>query len=106
PLIFSVNSLLSSKMGISDFLEQKEVRYSAYLRAMVTGTVKHPSHSESTAMLNVVVLVEKGAQHFPPKTASYSHILWSSVDSFLETARSKDPLLLDLNLDPIEYCIH
>lgn len=105
-IIFAVNSLLATKMGVSDFLERKEILYSAYLSALVSGTVFHDDNSEVTAMLNILVLIEKGAHLFPTRTASYSHIMWRPVTTFLNTAREKNPLLLDSNLDPFEYCIH
>jgi hypothetical protein len=105
-VIFAVNSILSGKMGVSDFLEQRALLYTAYLRGLVFGTVHHPDHKEFTAMLNIVVLVEMGAHLFPTRTASYSHVLWCSAGTFLETARKKNPLLLDCNLNPVEYCIH
>lgn len=105
-LIFAVNSLLSSKMSLSESLERKALQYEAYARALVTGTVVHSDYSEPTAMLNVVVVVKEGADYFPQRTASYSHIFWSPISLFLETARSKNPLLLDPILNPFDYCIH
>jgi hypothetical protein len=105
-LIYLVNSLLCGKLGVSDPLEHKAIAYTAFLRALVLGTVKHPDHDEYTAMLNAVVVVNEGASLFPSSTASYSHMIWCPVDRFFETARQKDPLLLHDTLTPIQYCIH
>jgi hypothetical protein len=105
-LILLVNSLLALKLGVSEFLERKLIGYTAYIRALVTGTVVHPEYAEPTAMLNAVVLIESGADLFPTRTASYSHLMWRPVDVFIKTAREKNPLLLDVTLNPVQYCIH
>lgn len=105
-LIFSVNSLLATKLGVSEALERKLLKYSVYLRAAATGTVFHPSYSEPTLMLNAVVIIEDGYEHFPKQTPSYSHLVWCPVTTFLETAITKNPLLLDPAFTPIQYCIH
>ena len=105
-LIFAVESLLSRKLGLSEFLEYEKIRYSVLLRALVTGTVKHPNHSEKTLMLNAVVIIHSGAALFPDSTASYSYIQWTNVQTFIKTASEKDPLYFNPILSPIDYCIH
>lgn len=106
PLIFAVSALLTRKLGVSDDLERGRIRYRAYIRGIVSGTVRHPGISEDTMMLNVVVIINEGASHFPAESASYSHLIWTPVRSFLQTAAQKDPTSLEKDLSPVEYCIH
>lgn len=105
-ILFLVDSLLATKLGVSDHLERRAIKYRAHIMALVYGTVHHPDYSEDTAMLNAVVAIEQGADLFPPQTPSYSRLMWRSVGVFLDSARRKDPVALDPSLGPIEYCIH
>jgi hypothetical protein len=109
PVIYAVETILSRKLGVADELELGALRFRAALRAVTVGKSVYPdseSHNrtEHIAMANIRVTVTRGAELFPPKTASYSTIFWVPVNRFLETVQKKNPLVLDL--DPIEYCIH
>jgi hypothetical protein len=105
-LIFGVESLLSRKLGLADYLENNKVRFVVRLAGVVTGVVTHPDHSENTSMINAVVIITEGAQFFPTSSASYSHIIWTNVSTFFKTAAEKNSLLLSSDLSPFEYCIH
>jgi hypothetical protein len=54
-------------------------------------------------MANLIVTITAGSDLFPAKTASYSHVLWAPVASFLGAVQRKDPSFL--GLDPLEFCL-
>ena len=109
PVIHAVETILSRKLGLARGLELGALRFRAALRAVTIGKSVYDDselhkRTEHIAMANIRVIVTQGADLFPPKSSSYSSIVWVSVNSFLETVRQKNPLFLDL--DPFEYCIH
>ena len=112
PLIFAVESLMSKKLGVGDALERKEVTFHASLRLFLDGVVENPETAEGVprrerlAMANILVAIDRGAALFPARTASYSRLLWTSIETFLSSARTKSTLALDPGLDPIRYCIY
>lgn len=106
PLIFAVESILCRKLSLADYLEHNQIEYMTCLRGLVTGTVKHAVHSENTVMINAIVVITKGFSLIPNNSASFSHIISTSVNTFIETASHKNPLLLRRDLNPFEYCIH
>lgn len=108
PVVYAVDTILSRKLGVARDLELGTLRFRAALRACTIGKSVYPNsefeRTEHIAMANIRVIVTHGAELFPLKSPSYSHISWVSVSRFLESVRQKNPLVLDL--DPIEYCIH
>lgn len=107
PLIFVVKMLLASKLGVADALERGAVQFKAEVTAFDSGQVLHsnlsPPAAEYVDMANLVVTITAGSDMFPPKTASYSHVLWAPLASFLMAVQRKDPALL--GLDPLELCM-
>jgi hypothetical protein len=112
PIIYAVESILSRKLGLSEALEKNEFTFTSCLRVKKVGKSYHPNLSidqgqiEFIQMLNLVVFIKNGQELIPEKTSSYSHILWTGAKSFLSTVREANPLLLDDDLDPLDYCIH
>jgi len=108
PLIFAVNALLGTKLGVWNALESDRLSYSAELVAIAHGRVPLGADEsggfENIRMINILVTLESGATEFPEKTTSYSHILWTPVETFLKTVVSRDPATI--GLDPFEYCVH
>ena len=109
PVVYAVETILARKLGLASELETGALRFRAALRAVTVGKSVYPDSESNTraehiAMANIRVIITLGAELFPLKSASYSHMFWVSVNRFLETVRKKNPLVLDL--DPFEYCIH
>jgi hypothetical protein len=112
PIIYAVESILSRKLGLAEALEKNEFTFTSCLRVKKVGKSYHPNlpidqgQIEFIQMLNLVVFIKNGQELIPEKTSSYSHILWTGAQSFLSTVREANPLLLDDDLDPLDYCIH
>ena len=109
PVVYAVETILSRKLGVSGELEFGTLCFRAALRAVTIGKSIYTDsellqRTEHITMANIRVIITHGADLFPLTSPSYSSIFWVSVNSFLETVRQKNPLVLDL--DPIEYCIH
>jgi hypothetical protein len=110
PVIYAVESLLSRKLGVSGELESGALAFIGALRAATTGKAYYPNlppgkTEEYITMVNIAVIVTKGANLFPSKTQSYSHMFWTDVGRFLKAIRNKDPVLLNAGLDPTKHCI-
>lgn len=105
-VLYAVNSLLSRKIGLSDALELNTIKYRAQLKITSRGTVIHESHKELTQMTNILVILDQVAFDFPTETMSYSHIFWSTAETFLESAANKDVVMLNKSFSPLEYCVH
>jgi len=84
-VIFAVESLFSRKMGVADILERNEIEFSAALAGTHIGTAKYVNlgKEECLHMLNIQVLITKGADKFPDKTTSYDISGWMPVQKFL-----------------------
>jgi hypothetical protein len=109
PVTFAVESVLSRKLEVASALELSRITYRASLRAVSVGKSHYPNlpsveMEEHVLMANIMVLITNGAELFPSRTTSYSHVLWIDVKDFLTTVRTRNPF--EIGLDPIEYCIH
>jgi hypothetical protein len=111
PIIYAIEALLARKLGAANALETRTLAFESQLKAMMVGQSYHPQlpierRYENISMLNIKVFIDRYNHEFPSQTASYSHILWTSVETFIETVQKKQPEILEPNLDPLEYCIH
>lgn len=111
PVVYATEALLARKLGAAGLLERSEMRFRAALRSRVAGYAMYDGsspygRSEPIDMLNVVVAVNDARDAMPAETSSYSHVLWTSVSSFLEALNRRDPTIIDPHLDPVELCIH
>lgn len=110
PLIYTVESILSRKLRLSEALETEKFTFGCRLYALRKGKSYHPNLSledgreEYISMANILVSVFYGIDLVPTTSASYSHIFWTDVKHFVETMQNRDPLIINLN--PIEYCLH
>jgi hypothetical protein len=105
--VHAVQALLSQKLGVANALELGELVFaaslcSAAIRCSLTPEGGSRGNEAGILMLTVAVRILKGAKSFPGRTASYSHIRWVPVESFLAAVESKDPSRIDL--DPVEFC--
>ena len=108
PALHAVQAVLSQKLGVSNALELGELVFTARLCSVATtcrSGFKVDRHNADSmiAMLTIAVSILRGADCFPNRTTSYSHIKWVSIEKFISAVRSKDPSRIDL--DPIEFCI-
>lgn len=111
PIIYATRAILSQKLGVSDALESHALAFRAAPRALMRGVSYYPDFPESgreehILMMNLIVTITRGADLFPPSTESYSHILWADVATFLHSVRAKDPTVLGLGAEAVEYCVH
>jgi hypothetical protein len=108
PASFLIEGLLARKLGVGDALAQGSVSGWTQLRAVSVDDVHDPlgtERVERTLMLTYAVHLEKGAEEFPPSTASYSQIIWASTDLISRALAARDALLIDDTLNPFEVCI-
>ncbi len=107
PVIYAVESLLSSKLGLAEHVEVGDLCFQAGLRLAKAGKVyltsEQPHH---ILMANIIVVVSEGARLFPLRTASYSHIAWIEISKFIDMVDQKNPEVLGTGLNAIEYCVH
>jgi hypothetical protein len=111
PIIYAVESLLASKLGLAESLELGELSFRARLRVVKAGKSYHLSDPTSEQvhyilMANILVVVTDGASLFPRRTASYSQISWVEVSKFIHMVEQKNPEVLGIGLNAIEYCVH
>jgi hypothetical protein len=105
PLIYAASEILARKLGAADLLERQEITFVSRLVAGCLGDMRYEDTSpERIQMLNVELVVTRAADQFVPSTASYSHIMWVTVDRFLEAVKRKHPDVLGLS--GLEFCIH
>lgn len=109
PLVYAVESLLALKLNLADAVETDGCKFECRLCISQEGKAYHSNlpvrdgREEYISMVSLLVSVREGIDLIPPNSASYSHIMWIKVKTFLETVKSRNPLVVDLN--PLEYCI-
>jgi hypothetical protein len=111
PIIYAVESVLSSKLGVAEHLELGDLSFQAMLRLARVGQSYHLSDSKSEQvhyilMANIIVVILNGVHLFPGSTASYSQLSWVEVGKFIGMVEQKDPEVLGTGLNAIEYCVH
>jgi len=106
-VIFAVKMVMATKLGCSEAIEMTEMSFQAGLRAAANGHVQHsnisPPFAETIVMVNIHVIVSKGADLFPVRTASYSRLFWVPISVFIDAVQHRDPALV--GLDAVEFCI-
>lgn len=109
PLIFAVESLLCRKLGVASDLEKLEIEFNAALVGIHEGVARYVNldEEEQLKMLNVLVVVTKGAFKFPQSSASYDITNWVSVENFLRMwDDGKDVTLAGIDFaDALGICV-
>jgi hypothetical protein len=92
----AVCDLLSRKFNLGDALETGKVAFRAKPLVIRTGPSPRISANDSgeyISIINVLVLLDKGADVIPARTASYSDIAWVGANEFRDAARSEAPIV-------------
>lgn len=114
PLGFAVDRLLCSKLGCADLIAQGTLSYTSRVAAVMTGTVLHPVdpnkhdgevYREYNHMLNVIVVVDQGADLFPKETAAYKPLLWGTVGDFNAGVTLRSSSKINPQYDEGNYCV-
>lgn len=113
PIIYAVESLLSRKLGLSDHLEQKNIRFSAISVLSLVGWANYPNligvsdapypERENLKMINIRVHIHKGADLFPSNTASYHFSRWVTAENYCKMMDGKD--VSQVGLDGFRFCV-
>jgi hypothetical protein len=109
PASFVIEHLLAYKVGLASALAMGAFRATGELWAISLDNVADPLGTEEdewTAMLTYALTVEQGVNEIPSETKSYSRFIWSPIAPLREAIVTRDPLKLDLTLNPFEVCIH
>lgn len=101
-----VSELLSRKLGAGDWLENGGVPATTIRRIDFGHSLigPGPDDTEALGMFGVEVTVDSNFEVH--ETASYSHLLWLGLDTFLELAATKNTLLLGEQAFGWEVCVH
>ena len=113
PVIYAVESLLCSKLGVADALERGEILFEAVPAIYVVSHAHYPNFlgiqdppypaSELLRMINIRVDIIEGAGLFPERTPSYYHGRWVSAGDFAKMMDGKDVSLV--GLPGFEFCV-
>jgi hypothetical protein len=106
---FVVESLLARKLGVADSLVLGRIQGRAKPATIAVDNVDDPlgtGRTEHTYMISYSLVLEAGADLVPTETASYSRLIWAPTRLLGQAVASRDALILDDTLDPIEVCIH
>ncbi len=112
-LQFWVEYLLMLKLGVSDAMEQGELKIDLADLGVWQGLSlidydQGCDVTEPLTMFNALAYVEHGSELFPAQTVSYDPLAWVRVEHFEHAVRNKDIFALGLDVDPlasIEMCI-
>jgi hypothetical protein len=109
PASFVLEHLLCRKLGLVDALAAGTFQARATALNVALDEVADPlgtGAAEWTAMITYAVDVLAGAQEIPASTAYFSRFLWAETALLERAIATRDVLLLDDSLDPVEVCIH
>jgi len=123
-VIFTVESLLSTKLGLADYLESGKVKFIARPRVLLEGEVFYEEkdveipgekiilngetvYREQAMMLNIEVRL-KGAEFIPTQTASYRKIRWITLTDFKKLISTREASFLAPVFDGegVHLCVH
>ena len=106
-LVFAVEGLMAQKLRVGDQVERGLISFRAAPFGLTVGaSVSHGSERdrEEIRMAGITVEIVRGAELFPPSTASYSHLAWVHVRDFVQAVARKDTSRV--GLDPFRFCIY
>jgi hypothetical protein len=113
PVIYAVESLLCTKLGVADPLEEGRIQFDAVPAIYTVSYARYPNLFDVEAspypprellrMINVRVEVTKGAGLFPEKTQSYDHGRWVPAKDFVKMMDGKDVSLV--GLPGFQFCV-
>lgn len=107
PTIFTVEGIVGQKLGVSEHIERGMLSFQAVPFGQMVGTSVNDGRTKSREeirMAGICVEIVKGAELFPPQTATYSHVTWVSVLDFMRAVATKDTG--KVGLDPFRFCIY
>lgn len=87
PVTDVVEGIMARKLGLSDALERGKIKFRAtpkIVKAGVSPLYSPDDVPEHVAMLNILVFLSEGKEHFVKETASYSTLSWIDVGEFLD----------------------
>lgn len=105
PLVFAIDDLLASKMGLADEIEERKISYRAKASLLKSGyspQLSDDDQDEYIRMLNALVIVDQGFDLIPDSTRAYAPIADVSVDSFL-TAVTNGVAVINDNVQEYKY---
>lgn len=113
PVIYSVESLMCMKLGVSEPLERDEITFVASPALLTISHAHYPNlievpdapypSDELLRMINLRVHVESGCNLFPETTASYEHCRWVTARDFQSMMDGKD--VSAVGLDGFKFCV-
>jgi hypothetical protein len=106
---FIIESLLARKLDLADALVLGRIQGVATAVTIAVDDVDDPlgtGQSERTHMISYQLVLGEGADVIPAESSSYSRLIWAPAHLLARAVATRDALLLDDSLDPIEVCIH
>ena len=113
PIVYAVESLFCTKMGIADRLENGNIEFDAAPVIYTINYARYPNlidiegapypSSELLRMINIRVEITKGSTLLPEKTQSYSHGRWVFAKDFANMMVGKDVSIVGLN--GFKFCV-
>lgn len=107
-----VANIFSRKLGLADAYERGDVTFqvktlAAYQGISVIGELSDGEPNiEKLTMFNAIVILEKGDEFLPEMTASYSRLVWASIENFIDMARTRDTGRLNMGLERSFACAY
>lgn len=107
-----ISYLFARKLGLADALEYGQVRFDALKlsasqgKSVIGETPTGKPLTECLTMFNCSVLLREGADHIPPKTASYNPLVWAEVNDFVAMAATRDAGRLNAGLENSFACAY
>jgi hypothetical protein len=113
PIIYAVESLLCTKLGVATALEAGKVVFEASPEICTLNFARYPNildledspypAEELLRMTNIRVHITEGVDLFPEDTESYMHSRWVQVANFRKMMDGKD--LRWVGLDSFKFCV-
>jgi hypothetical protein len=108
PEAFILESLFARKLGLSGALTMRRFGAEASALTVAVDDVEDPlatGAAEWTSMITYSVTITNGAGEVPLQSESYSRLIWADAALLGRAVDSRDALLLDSSLNPLEVCI-
>ncbi len=135
PIIYAVESVLASKLGVSESIQRGEISFVASPVTLLFGSTQYAFLNEEIDLVDDAVQLKKytslvklgkerlrqeyiqmlaikvvvdNADVFPISTASYSEAKWIKISEFIEMTQKKDVTMLTKYFaeKTIHFCVH
>lgn len=113
PVVYAVESLLSRKLGVAEYLESDRLIFEATPAICILDWARYPNLIDATdapypdqellRMINIRVHITEGADLFPALTESYDHSKWVTVHEYNAMMDGKD--VSRVGLDGFKFCV-